>query len=321
MPLWGYILIGVVDFIIISLAITLILTYIVSTLIFRSQLVRTKPDKWGRECSCLTNEEHVKMYNTGLEWAEENKEYKTEVSIQSDGLRLVGEYFDFGFSKCVLIEQGRAECLQYDYYFAKPYKDASCNVLVIDTRANGLSEGKYISGGVLESRDIPVWINHITETYPHNKEFYIHGICVGSASAILAAAKEDFPKCVKGIVAEGPYHSFYESFREHLVDYRKPVYPILWQIRFLCKLHIGVDIKKQAPITYIDKIHVPLLMLCGKKDVYSLPEKCQSLFDKCSSKHKRLVWFEEGAHSHLRINATEKYDSEIKNFVLETTNQ
>ena len=99
------------------------------------------------------------------------------------------------------------------------------------------------------------------------------------------------------------------------------MYPILWQIRFLCKLHIGVDIKKQAPITYIDKINVPILMLCGKKDVYSLPEKCQSLFDKCSSEHKRLVWFEEGAHSHLRINATEKYDAEIIKFISEISNQ
>ncbi len=318
MPLWGYILIGVVDFIIIVLAITLILTYIISTLIFRSQLVRTSPDKFKRECSCITNEEHVRMYNTGLEWGEENKEYKTEVSITNDGLKLVGEYFDFGFSKCVLIEQGRAEGLFYNYYFAKPYKDAGCNVLVIDTRANGLSEGRYISGGWLESRDIPVWINHITQNFPHNKEFYIHGICVGSAAAIFAAAKEDFPECVKGIVAEGPFHSFYESFREHLIDYRKPVYPILWQIRFLCKIHIGTDIKKQAPITYIDKINVPILMFCGRKDVYSLPEKCQSLFDKCSSNHKRLVWFDEGSHSHLRINAQEKYDSEIIKFISET---
>ncbi len=317
MPLWGYILISVVDFIIISLAVMYLITYKITYNVFKDQLVRTSPDKWKRECSCLTNEEHVRMFNIGLQWGEENKAHKTEVTITNDGLKLCGEYFDFGFSKCVLIEQGRAESLLYDYYFAKPYKDAGCNVLVIDTRANGNSEGEFVSAGIYESRDIPVWINLITQKYPHNKEFYIHGICIGSAAAILAAAKEDFPKCVKGIIAEGTFHSFYESFREHLVELNKPLYPMLWQIRLICKLHMGVDIKKQAPITHIDKIKVPFLLLCGKKDIYSLPEKCQSLFDKCSSEHKRMVWFDEGAHSHLRINAQEKYDAEIIKFISE----
>lgn len=320
MPVWGYIIIGLVDFIIISLAAMYLITYKITFEVFKDQLVRTSPQKWGRECSCLTNEEHVRMFEQGLAWGEENKQYKKEVNITNDGLKLCGEYFDFGFQKCVLIEQGRAESLLYDYYFAKPYKDAGCNVLVIDTRANGLSEGEFVSAGIYESRDIPVWINYITENFPHNKEFYIHGICIGSAAAILASANDNFPKCVRGIVAEGPFHSFYESFREHLIDLKKPVYPILWQMRLICKLHMGVDIKKQSPITYIDKIDVPILMLCGKKDVFSLPEKCQSLFDKCSSKVKRLVWFDEGAHSHLRINAQEKYDGEIMKFISDVSN-
>lgn len=319
MPIWGYLLIILVDFVIISMAVMFIITYKITFEVFKDQLVRTSPDKWGRECSCVTNPEHVEMFEQGLRWGDENKEYKTEVSITNDNLKLCGEYFDFGFEKCVLIEQGRAESLLYDYYFAKPYKEAGCNVLVIDTRANGLSEGDFVGVGVAESRDVTAWINYITENYPQNKEFYIHGICIGSAAAILAAAKPDFPKCVKAIIAEGTYHSFYESFREHLVELKKPIYPVLWQIRLICKIHLGIDIKKQSPINYIDKIDVPFLLLCGKQDAYSIPEKCQSLFDKCSSSKKRLVWFEKGAHSHLRINAEEKYDNEIKKFISEIT--
>lgn len=319
MPVWGYVLIGIIDFLIISLAVMFIITYRITYKVFLDWLVRTTPDKWGRECSCVTDADHVKMFETGLEWGDENRQYCTEVSIVSDGLKLVGEYFDFGFDKCVLIEQGRAESLLYDYYFAKPYKEAGCNVLVIDTRANGKSEGKYVGVGIPESRDIPRWINYITETYPANKEFYIHGICIGSAAAVLAAAKDDFPTCVRAIIAEGTFHSFYESFKEHLIELHKPTFPIMMQIRLICKIHIGIDIKKQSPINCIDKIKVPFMLLCGKEDIYSRPAKCQSLFDKCSSEQKKIVWFDKGGHSHLRIINEEKYDNEVKTFIKETT--
>ncbi|MGN0452644.1 MAG: alpha/beta hydrolase [Ruminococcus sp.] len=319
MPIWGWIIIGIAAFLLISLIGIFISTMKITNRVFKEQLVRTSPDKWGRECSCPENAEHLEMFNIGLRWGEENRAYAKEVSIVNDGLKLYGEYFDFGFDKCVLIEQGRAESLLYDYYFALPYQKAGCNVLVIDTRANGKSEGSFVSVGIYESRDVPVWINYITENFPQNKEFYIHGICIGSAAAILAAAKPDFPKCVKAIVAEGPYHSFYESFRAHLVDMGKPVYPVLWEIWLICKIKCGINIKKDSPINNINKISVPLLVLSGKKDVFSLPEKTETLFAKCSSKKKRLVWFDEGSHSHLRIHAQEKYDNEIIKFISEVS--
>ena len=60
---------------------------------------------------------------------------------------------------------------------------------------------------------------------------------------------------------------------------------------------------------------IPILFLFGKKDIFSVPAKSQKLFDACASEDKKLVWFEVGGHSHLRINNLEKYDKEIKEFI------
>ena len=54
--------------------------------------------------------------------------------------------------------------------------------------------------------------------------------------------------------------------------------------------------------------------LYGEKDIFSIPEKSQKLFDSCSAADKKIVWFDKGGHSHLRINNTEKYDNAIMEF-------
>jgi esterase/lipase len=58
-----------------------------------------------------------------------------------------------------------------------------------------------------------------------------------------------------------------------------------------------------------------VLFLYGKQDIFSIPEKSQVLFNACSAGDKKLVWFDKGGHSHLRINNTEQYDKAIVEFL------
>ena len=67
----------------------------------------------------------------------------------------------------------------------------------------------------------------------------------------------------------------------------------------------------------MDKMDTPILFFHSLKDDASLPVYAQELYDACASKVKKLVWFDKGAHSHIRIVNKEKYDSEIKNFLKE----
>lgn len=315
MPFWGYlIIIGALAAIVVPLYFVFRYTYKITWGVIDEQLVRTSKEKWARDCSCATNEEHVRMFEEGIAWGDKYREFANVEEIHNDGLKLAGEYFDFGCDKCALILQGRAESLLYSYYFAEPYRRLGFNILVIDTRGHGESEGYFNGCGITESKDVPAWVNHIEAKY-NIHTFVLHGICIGSASAMLASVKKGFPKSVKALVAEGTYHSFYESFREHLKELKKPIYPVVWQMRSICKRRFGIDVKKQSPIEVADKFTLPLLLMSGKCDMYSLPAKCKTLFDKCASSQKQLVTFDKGAHSHLRINAVEKYDNTIKNFL------
>ena len=283
--------------------------------VYADQLVRTSPEKWGRSCSFPDDAEQVQMWNDGVAWMEKNKERITQLQIENDGFQLFGEYFDFGQDRCVIILPGRCESLIYSYYFAPPYEKAGFNVLVIDTRCHGKSDGKYNTIGVQESGDVLAWAKLAHEQFG-NKEIYIHGICIGTSSGLFAMEEGRCPEYLRGLVTEGCYVSFSETFKRHMMALNRPTFPVLQLAMRQIYRHTGTNVYKQKPIAAIKKIRPDsrVLFLYGEKDIFSIPEKSRELYAACVAEDKKLVWFDKGGHSHLRINNTEKYDQAIKEF-------
>lgn len=293
----------------------LVYTYPIAKRVYEEQLVRTSQEKWGRCCSFPDDAEQVQMWNDGVAWMEKNREQITPLEIENDGLRLYGEYFDFGQDRCVIILPGRCESLMYSYYFAPPYEKAGFNVLVIDTRCHGESDGKYNTIGVKESQDVLVWAKLMHERFG-NREIYFHGICIGTSSGLFALRADRCPDYLRGIVTEGCYVSFPETFKRHMMALNRPLFPVLQLAMWQIYRHTGTNVYKDKPISAIQKIKPDcrVLFLYGEKDIFSIPEKSRELFAACVAKDKKLVWFDRGGHSHLRINNTEKYDQAIIDF-------
>lgn len=310
---------GILCLALIGLVPMLVITYPISKKVYYNNLVKSEPEKWGRVCSAPDNEEQLQMWNDGIAWAKEQGDVIREVEIEHDGLRLYGEYFDYGSDRCVIIVPGRCECLMYSYYFAPAYQKAGMNILVIDSRAHGKSDGKYSTIGVKESEDIRQWVKLLEEQFGI-REIYFHGICVGTSSALFLMEKEDCPKSVKGLVTEGCYVSFRETFRTHMIADKRPLFPVLDLVMLHIWRHTGTNVYWKKPIRSVKKIKQRVLFLFGEKDIFSLPEKSKKLFAACASEDKKLVWFDKGGHSHLRINNTEKYDDTIIEFVNQKRN-
>lgn len=291
----------------------LIVTLPIAKKVYNHTLVRTDQEKWGRCCSDTTNEEQVQMWDTGCQWAEKYKNNMKEVSVENEGLKLFGEYYDFGSDKCVIVLPGRCESLMYSYYFAEPYRKAGCNVLVIDARAHGKSDGIYTTVGTKEGSDVREWIRFL-ENEQNIHKIYFHSLCLGTGAALVVMSQKNAPDSVKGLITEGCYTSFREVYKQHMVDDNRPLFPVLDMVMMKLRIH-GAKISTHAPIRLVKRIKQPILFLYSRKDKFSLPEKSVKLFSSCSSEDKKLIWFDEGAHSHIRINNTEKYDNTIGEFL------
>lgn len=279
--------------------------------IYRILLVRTIPDKWSRECS-WDDEEQREMFRIGLKWGEKNEAYHKRVSVTSDGLRLVGEYFDFGYKKAVIVIPGRMETCAYSYYFAKPYQESGYNVLAIDNRSHGLSEGKYNTVGIREYKDIIAWAKLLREYGVES--VVLHGICIGGATAIYAATDEEGKNYFDALVTDGTYNDFRVMLNDRFRERKKPVFPFVPIIMGYLRRAAGKSAVGFSPLTEIGKLEKPILFFYSKQDVFSKPENVQKLYDKCVAP-KRIHWFEKGIHSHIRINCEEEYDGLIKEFL------
>ncbi len=315
MSLYVIILIIIGSILVLTIISYFIFTFFLARKIYLKHLHRKDKDTWGRHCSWMTNKLQVRMYEIGLEWGEKNKSYKKDVHIINEGLNLYGEYFDFGYDKVAFIHQGRTEACMYSYFFAKPYQDAGYNILVIDPRAHGYSDGEYNTIGFEECKDVIAWANFLHDTY-HIDTIVMHGICIGSAAALYAMIRKDCPSNIKALIAEGMYPDFYDSFKNHMIVDKRPIFPVLQECDFWMR-HFTHHTMKYGPKDCIDKLDKPLLLLHSKEDLYSLPARAQELYDKCGSKAKKLVWFDKGAHSHIRAVTPELYDKAIQDFLKE----
>ena len=293
-----------------------IASYIVASYcVYNQTLRRRSKEQWSREMPSDLEPESLEMYKTGLAWSAEHASAMREVHIVNEGLNLYGEYYDFGSDKCVMILSGRTETLKYGYYFARPYAECGYNVLVFDPRGHGSSDGEFNTCGFDESRDDLAWVSFL-ERECGIKSIVFHGICIGAAGGMYAITSEGAPESVKAIVTEGMFPNFGESMKNHLIERHKPVFILYDLINGWMKHYTGHSMNF-GPINVIHKLDKPLLMLHSKEDLYSTPEYAQKLFDLAATEHKRLVWFERGRHSMLRITDTELYDGSIKKFLSE----
>lgn len=145
--------------------------------------------------------------HAGLDWIDAQKD--EEVWIRSeDGLQLHGRLIEKpGATGTVLMFHGYRTHPEIDFSAAAHiYYGTGNNILLIDQRAAGKSEGKYIGFGVLERKDCRLWAEYTKKRFGAEHRIILAGLSMG-ASTVLMACAEPLPENVCGIVADSAFSS------------------------------------------------------------------------------------------------------------------
>ena len=311
---YHWLIIGVGIFLLTSLLFSVWLVFAIARRVYLHTLSKKMSGGWGRVCSAPDNPEQMQMWNDGIDYMKQFEDKKHEVSIVNDGLKLMAEYYDLGNKKTATFLCGRCECLMYGYYYAKPYIESGYNVLFIDPRGHGLSEGELSTVGIKESEDLLAWMKYIKKEFKQEC-FVLHCVCVGGSAGLLATTSENNPGLVEKIIVDGVFLNFKESYRRHYCDLGHKVFPVFYLIWFWFRMYTGVSVNKSSPYNCVQKLDIPILFIHTKADKYSLPENAEKIFNATKTPNKKLVWFECGSHSHIRNHETAKYDAVIKDFL------
>ena len=291
----------------------IVLGAIIGKMLYTKHLVRRTPEEWGHRCSDPDDYEQHLMWDQGLAWAEEFKQYRKEVDIVSDGYKLHGEYFDFGGKKAVIIVPGRTESLCYSYHFAPAYQKQGINILFIDKRAHGYSEGKYEDNGQHSYVDIHAWAKMLHDDFGMD-DITLHGICIGCSLCCFALASPDCPPYIKRWIADGMYETFCITFKNHMKKDRRSVFPYCYTAMLWGRKYAKADFIWNGPKKQISKVRVPTLLIYTDLDEFSTPDQAHRLYDSLQSE-KELYFFHKGRHSHIRFHNEEEYDALCKRFV------
>ena len=198
-------------------------------------------------------------------------------------------------------------------YYGEKFFNMGCNILLIDLRTHGLSEGNSYGMGYLEKEDILAWIKYIL-SINSNADIILFGISMG-AESIMIALSENIPSNVKLAIEDSGYTNANEQLGNRLkISYHLPYFPFIPTISLITKLRIGYFFSQANALKSVSKIKTPILFIHGSKDDLVPLDMMERLYNACSSKKDKLIV--EGAYhiSSAKHNETLYWDK-IKEFI------
>lgn len=206
--------------------------------------------------------------------------------------------------------KGRAQDLGFQAY---NFRNMGYNVLSVDARASGKTQGKFIGMGYIDKSDLKGYINFVLARDPQ-AQIVLYGISMG-ASEVMMAAGEQLPQNVKAVVEDSGFTSVWDILGYQLKEtMRLPVQPILFLGSLYAKLRTGLDFKRASAAEAVKNTSLPILFIHGTKDKSVPFEMFGELYESCNSEKEAYVV--EGAdHMHCDLAAPEKYYGCIEDFL------
>lgn len=232
-----------------------------------------------------------------------------------DNLKLKGVYYPNNNSKNVTVICVHGYTSHAEREWAFPglfYLSLGYNVLIPYQRAHGLSEGKYITFGALEYKDMLGWVNKINEMNPDD-DIIIHGLSMGGGIALDLADKD--MKNVKGIISDAPSVSIRDFFENVSKEVFKKGYEKVAEhaiARF--KKEFGADVKDFECVDIVKNSKYPILLSAGSM------EKMEEVLDelkKANPKTTDVIILPGCNHGNGMYKQTKMYQAVIKDFIQE----
>lgn len=274
--------------VVLILCILLALFFLATYLVFQYAFGRPKP---GAPSSTPPGEQY-KFYREEIK-----KRAKAlsdlpceEVTIQSqDGLKLVGSYYHLkdGAPLAIFFHGYRSTAIRDfcgGFHF---YRNEGFNLLLVDQRCIGRSEGKAITFGIRERWDCLEWAKYAARRWP-GTPILLLGISMG-ASTVLMASDLPLPKQVIGILGDCPFSSPKDILCSVAADMGLPVKPSYALLKFGAKLFGGFDPDEASTADCLTRAKLPVVLIHGEADDYVPCEMSLKCFEVCRTPVRLLT--------------------------------
>ncbi len=240
---------------------------------------------------------------------------KEEIEIKSkEGFRLKGTFIEkFSDSKkIVIIVHGYKSNYIWSLQFINMFFSEGFNVLLIDQRSHGRSDGKYATYGYYEKYDLELWVNWVIQRVGEDAVIGLHGQSMGGGTVLQYA---EINKYVKFIIADCPYSDVLQLMKHQFNEVKKmPFLPFKYFLDVKLKVFAKFSMKDVSPINSIKDKELPVLFIHGSRDNY-VPTYMSKYMYEDKKGYKKLLIVEDAVHANAYGTNKELYEKEVHNFL------
>jgi len=184
------------------------------------------------------------------------------------------------------------------------------HTLMIDLQAHGETPGDRITFGARESGNIEAAVDFLRKTFPHDRIGAI-GVSLGAAAIVLA--QPDLR--LNAVILESLHPTIEEAVENRLKLFLgEPGKFFLPMLLFQISLFTGESIETLSPITRINTLNSPVLIIAGTNDQHTTVSETERLFD--AAREPKELWIVPGAgHFNMHEYAGKTYEREVSDFL------
>ena len=228
-----------------------------------------------------------------------------------DNLKLHALFINNNTNKTIICVHGyKAKDGLYDFGMsAKFLNSLGYNLLFVDNRAHGLSQGKYIGFGVLDSIDVNSWVDYLV-TNMNQETIILYGMSMGAATVMNAQNNK-----VKAIIADCGFASGYDEVAYQIKKmYHLPSFPLVPISNILLKLLAKYSLKDKKAYKSIKNYKNNLLIIHGSRDHFVPTSDAYKIFENATCKKKLLI-IKDASHAKSYLKDTKLYEKTVREFL------
>lgn len=255
-----------------------------------------------------------RIVDANVEWFKE-MDIKDLYIKSNDGLKLHATYLAAPnpYRTVICVHGYRAEGISDFSNIVRYLNMNHSNVLIIDQRACGESEGDFITFGAKEKEDLKLWIETVVNKIDDKVPIYLYGISMGATTSLLTLEYK-LPFQVKGVIADSAYTSMNNVFDTLLSSwFHLPGFPIINIINMYCGMiaHFNMDDTNTAKA--LKENEIPVMFIHGEKDTFVSPENTRTNY-ALTKGAKEILWIPEANHAEAILKDPNIYHAKLEYF-------
>ncbi len=277
---------------------------------------RDLPEGWEQKRIAESgNAVWQRMAQDGREWLAHQETEELEVQSE-DGFLLHGLLLPHINPRAtVLLFSGWRSSWEMDFTCILPFLHAQrLQCILVDERAQGDSEGRYITFGIRERLDVPVWVDYAAQRFGKDHPLLLQGLSMG-ATVVLMASAVHFNANVCGILADcgftSPRAIIAKVFRDR--THLPPRFAV-WLLDKYTSFFADFHLDEYSTLTAMKKTEYPILFLHGIEDSFVPCEMTRQNYEACRSE-KTMLLVEGATHGMSYLAARERVEAAYIGFL------